>query len=431
MTMSQRAMPGHPGPRILLAATTRWSATARLAKALLAAGCDVAVVCPRQHPVTTIRHAPTAYRYHALTPLRSLRAALDAARPDVVIPCDDLATAHLVRLYDEAVAGGQASEGRRALLETSLGEPGGMQVAATRSRCMAFAHERGIRVPPTAVVHTEPELVDWLARHGCPAVLKTDGSYGGRGVRIIDSMAEASRVWHALSTPPSPARAVKRAIVNRDTTYLLPCLQRTRPVVNVQAFVAGQDANCTVACWKGKILASIGACVLKTLDALGPSSVLRVVDHREMFAAVEELVGQLRLSGLIGFDFLLEKGTGDAYLIEVNPRAPQVGHLQLGPGRDLVGAIRAAVSGEVPRTVAPVTDRDVIALFPQEWLRDPTSDYLKTAYHDVPWDEPELIRACVNPTFVHRAWTGLSHVGHEAKLKLAARSTISLCRRGS
>jgi hypothetical protein len=42
-----------------------------------------------------------------------------------------------------------------------------------------------------------------------------------------------------------------------------------------------------------------------------------------------------------------------------------------------------------------VTENDTIALFPQEWARDPKSEFLQSAYHDVPWEESELIRSCV------------------------------------
>ena len=42
-----------------------------------------------------------------------------------------------------------------------------------------------------------------------------------------------------------------------------------------------------------------------------------------------------------------------------------------------------------------VTDKKQIALFPREWLRDPASPWLTQAYHDVPWDDPEVLRACV------------------------------------
>jgi hypothetical protein len=91
-------------------------------------------------------------------------------------------------------------------------------------------------------------------------------------------------------------------------------------------------------------------------------------------------------------------------LIEINPRCTQVGHLALGPGRDIAAALRAAVSEEKVEETLSVTEKDTIALFPQEWLRDSASPYLRTAYHDVPWDEPELIRACIRARKKRAPW---------------------------
>ena len=68
--------------------------------------------------------------------------------------------------------------------------------------------------------------------------------------------------------------------------------------------------------------------------------------------------------------------------------------MTLGPGRDLPAALYAALSGEDIHPAPKVTENDIIALFPQEWMRDPDSAFLKSAYHDVPWEEPELLRAC-------------------------------------
>jgi hypothetical protein len=121
---------------------------------------------------------------------------------------------------------------------------------------------------------------------------------------------------------------------------------------------------------------------------------LRLIENPEMSAAAEKMVRRLKLSGLHGFDFMLESHTGNAHLIEINPRATQVGHLTLGPGRDLPAALYAALSGEGLRPAPKVTENDMIALFPQEWMRDPESAFLQSAYHDVPWEEPELLRAC-------------------------------------
>jgi hypothetical protein len=91
---------------------------------------------------------------------------------------------------------------------------------------------------------------------------------------------------------------------------------------------------------------------------------------------------------------MLETSTGKAHLIEINPRATQVGHLILGEGHDLPAALYAAVTGQAIHARPKVTDKTVIALFPQEWMRDPDSPFLQSSYHDVPWDEPGLIRAC-------------------------------------
>ena len=310
-------------PRILLAATSSWFATARLATAFVSAGCAVEVVCPLGHPATRSRAVPTVHPYLFFAPLHSIGAAICAARPDLIIPCDDLARSHMVRLYGRPERMGASVGAWRTLLEDSLGEPSMMSVPRARSELIALAQELGMRAPTTAVVRTREELRTWLREHPFPAVLKTDESYGGRGVRIVGSPTEADHAWRALSTPPSPGRTIKRAVVNRDMNYVVPCLRRTRPVVNAQTFVSGRDANCTVACWKGTILGRVTAVVLETVGMLGPASVIRLIENREIAAAVEVIVRRLNLSELIGLDFILEERTGHAHLIEMNRERPR------------------------------------------------------------------------------------------------------------
>ena len=92
---------------------------------------------------------------------------------------------------------------------------------------------------------------------------------------------------------------------------------------------------------------------------------------------------------------MLEQNSGDPYLLEMNPRATQAGHLTLGEGRDLPAALCAVMCGKPVRPSSKITENDTIAYFPQEWLRDPKSVFLKTAYHDVPWEAPDFVRVCV------------------------------------
>ena len=96
--------------------------------------------------------------------------------------------------------------------------------------------------------------------------------------------------------------------------------------------------------------------------------------------------------------------TGNAYLVEINPRSTQVGHLSLGPGRDIPAALYAALSGKAVEVAPRITEKDTIALFPQEWIRDAESPFLRLAYHDIPMEEPELIRDCVSNYQKQSAW---------------------------
>jgi hypothetical protein len=152
------------------------------------------------------------------------------------------------------------------------------------------------------------------------------------------------------------------------------------------------------------VLAALHFEVIEKRSAAGPATVVRWIENNDIATAAEKMVRRLNLSGVHGFDFMLEEQTGKAYLIEMNPRATQVGHLALGPGRDIPAALYAALSGKVPQSAPAVTENDTIALFPQEWIRDPESSFLQSAYHDIPWGEPEFVRDCVGNRRKQSAW---------------------------
>jgi biotin carboxylase len=243
-------------------------------------------------------------------------------------------------------------------------------------------------------------------------VLKADGSSSGEGVKIVHTVSEAKYALKALQSPPHLVRIAKRVLINRDMRWIRPAFERRRSVVNAQEFITGRDATSLVACWKGAVLAALHFEVVNKQYECGPASVLRLIENEEIAAAAEKVVRRLNISGLHGFDFLLEKDTERPYLIEMNPRATQVGHLALGPGRDLPAALNAAICGHaVPETVK-ITQNSTIALFPQEWLRNPQSTFLTSAYHDIPWEEPDLIRDCLRKTRRWHDWRSLEHWIH-------------------
>jgi carbamoyl-phosphate synthase L subunit-like protein len=391
-------------PTVLVATTARWFTTARLVVAVCNVGCAVDLVCPSRHPATKVRAVRQRYAYHGLTPLASFADAIAATNPDLIIAGDDLAVRHLQDLHRQADQTRPAGIALRELIERSLGAPESFPIMCSRSALISLARQEGIRAPLTQVISNTDDLRNWISRTGFPVVLKADGTSSGEGVRIARSHEEAKRAYGVLEAPPWLARAVKRALIDQDLRLVESVLTRRRSTVNVQEFVRGREATTLVACWKGEVRAGLHFEVLMKQRDPGPASVLRLIENPEMSSAAARIVRRLKLSGLHGFDFVLESQTGDPYLIEMNPRPTQVGHLTLGPGRDLPAALYAALTGKTIPESPIITDKTTIALFPQEWIRNPSGPYLGTAYHDVPWEEPELVRAGVRKT---RNWSAI------------------------
>jgi len=368
-------------PTILVATTSRWFPTARLAVALAQAGFTVDAVCPPRHPLGKTRAVAQICPYRGLAPLRSFVEAIAARRPDLILPGDDLATRHLHHLYSRENRQGRAGSPICQLIERSLGAAESFSVVYARTAFMQLAQEEGIRIPRTEIISNTHDLRAWVARMGFPTVLKADCTSGGEGVRVVHTIEQAEQAYRRLQAPPLLARAAKRALVDQDKTLIWPSLLRHRSVVNVQAFVAGREATSTVACWNGAVLASLHFEVLNKRSSAGPATVLRLIENAEMSGAAEKIARRLNLSGVHGLDFMLEADTGNAYLIEI-----------------------AAVSEQTVQPAPKLTEKDTIALFPHEWLRDPGSVFLQSGYHDVPWEEPELVRACIRKRLKQSAW---------------------------
>jgi Carbamoyl-phosphate synthase L chain, ATP binding domain len=389
--------------------------------ALAKAGCAVEVICPAGHPVERTNAAERIHNYRGLMPLTSFANAIASANPELLIPADDLATQHLHSLYDRELRQGKVNSAICSLIERSLGTPEGFPVVYARTAVMTLAREEGVRVPETKVISDTDDLKKWAAQVGFPFVLKADRTSGGTGVRVVHTFEEAEPAFRKLQAAPGFRRAIRQAWSEQDSTLLWPSVLRQRRTINAQAFISGREATSTVVCWQGTVLASLHFEVLHTAYSTGPATVVRWVQNVEMFSAAEKMARRLKLSGFYGFDFVFEGNSGNSYLIEMNPRATQAGHLTLGPGRDLPAALCAAISGDAVHTAPKVTENETIAFFPQEWLRDPASPFLRSGYHDVPWEESEFVRACVRGPHKRGAW-------HPEHNRIPALSTIRIPR---
>lgn len=375
--------------RILLSTTVHWPAAARLTCAFAGVGARVEGLFPAGHLMGKSRFLAAGHRYNPLLPLASLDAAIARSRPDLVVPCDDRATAHLI------VAAARQPR-TRALVERSLGRLESYAVLTARDRFIAAAIAADIAAPQTVRIDSERELDTALSRSGFPAVLKADARWGGEGVAIVRTRDQARGAFRRLSTGGSRLRNLARALNRRDLHFLRDAVHLPKIRISLQQFVPGQPATMAFACRQGRVVASIHMDVLETVRPNGPASVMRRIDCPEMEAAAARLAERFGLSGLHGLDFIRDPD-GRMHLIEMNPRATPASALALGAGHDLVAALAGTVAPEMHGARPTVTDNPVIALFPQEWRRNPASGWLRAAYLDAPWDDPAVLRASLEP----------------------------------
>jgi hypothetical protein len=372
--------------KILISTTVNWPSTARHAAGFAHAGCEVDVVAPTVAPVTLSRYVSNCYPYRPLSGLASLRAAITESQPDLIVSCDDRAVAILLQVFDAEPKDSPVA----ALIERSLGTPHRYARMISRDSSMRAARALGIRVPDTLPVSNEAALAECIGILGLPAVLKADGTWGGEGVCVVRTAEEARAAFRKLSRSPSRLKCVARAARRRDAHWLLAAVARQRRAISIQKFVEGQSAASGFAAWNGEVVGAVYYDVLKADGAFGPPSVIRRVDCPQIAEASRLVAQYFGLSGLHGMDFIRDS-KGDVHLIEINPRATQGGTLPFGQGRDLASSLASCLAPGA-KLRQPI-ENDTVVFFPREWLSNPASSWLVDGHHDVPWDDPAIMRA--------------------------------------
>jgi ATP-grasp domain len=369
-------------------------------------GCVVSIVCPVYgHPSQNVRVVHNTFPYKPLTPIDSLADAIEATKPDIIIPCDDLGVRHLHQLQSSKRAQYASEVDIPALIVRSLGPSESYATVASRYLLLKVTREEGIPTPKTSVIDNLADLEQWHSAQPFPWVLKADRTTGGCGVRIAHTLEEARGYFSDLRRSIGLMRLIKRLILDRNLILERQWydVRRIRPTVVAQSFVRGSPANCAVVCWKGKVLAGVSCEAVSTETSTGPATVVRLVNNATMMGAARKIADRLSLSGFFGLDFVIEEGTGAAYLIEMNPRCTPPCHLRLGIGRDMIGALSEQLTGKPLSEPVAITPNNLIAYFPQALVRN--SEFLSSSYHDVPEGETELIQELLRVELLSRQAT--------------------------
>ena len=150
-----------------------------------------------------------------------------------------------------------------------------------------------------------------------------------------------------------------------------------------------------VIAWRGEVLAGLSAIKLETHpDTTGPSSVVQFIEQAEMRATARAMISALGYSGFASLDFILD-AQNQAHFIELNSRPTPICHLGDYLGLDLCVRLREAIEGKRSADADPAGLPKKVTLFPQEWIRNANSPHFADSFHDVPWDDPEMVEAFV------------------------------------
>ena len=379
-------------PKILIAGLESWPGVARLPHALQDAGFEVGVACFEDSYLAATRFRnrffpwrPRCRRGGAL--LRRLKTIVEEWHPDFLVPADDPTVVFLSRAFERLKSGDRLA----SLLKFSLGNPAALLEAESKHSSLEQARRCGIRVPHSRAVASEAEMLMFAHDNGFPFLLKQSFGWAGVGVAVCRDESEAAAVWKNWHRRPAWKRHFYawRSIIRGRALH-----SRWQPVDKVivaSQFIAGKPAMCLATAFAGQVLAALTALKEKCFpNELGPSSVVRFIHNEEMRRAAEKLVAAWGVTGFIGFDFIVDS-RGDAWLIECNPRPTPISHLGARLGEDICAALYCRLAGQPPPPVKPGAEL-VVAHFPQELLRDPASPYLTNSFHDVPVDDPGLMR---------------------------------------
>ena len=381
---------------MLVISASLWPIAGRISIALSKAGFCVGALSRTD---SVIRKVKAIHAHFILKPWarkRSIVSAINAFAPDLLVCTDDDVVSDLHRIYQDVSKLAEPNSALRVarLIEASLGNPETFPIAREKSRLIEFAGALGVRCPRTIVVSDETALDHEIEKLQFPVVLKADGTCGGAGVRLVYERAEARKAFRELSMPGWLGVMVQSF---DELTYqpLLDGIRRRRRIVTLQEYISGRPANRALLCSRGTVLAGLSVEVHQTQHSTGPSTVSGIIHNREMQVAAETLVRGLGLTGYHGFDFVID-GTNQAWLLELNSRVTSMSHLSVGEFNPAAMLFSYISKNEIaPAAESPLMDK-LIAQFPQEWQRCPDSDYLRSCFHDAPWDEPEFARACLS-----------------------------------
>ena len=381
-------------PRIVFVSISNDIGGERVVAEMASNGVECGIISPKGFNCTLLkcisRHWPIPNHYGVRFGTLFIKGCLSQVVqewfPDLILPLDDTSAWLLRSLATDR----SVSVALRDRLEMSLGEPSSYPAAICRLEFMNAAQALNLRKPHHCEVTSRESAFATAEEWGYPLVIKAEHTSGGAGIAIVRNAQDLSDrlrwdfgKWFR--------QTVKTQIYNLAGFH-----DAGRATVMLQSYVPGTPAFRNVAAWKGQILTGVSFIAEQVHpEPTGASTVIRQIENVEMDQAASRITAALGFSGFVSYDFIVDRDSGAAWLIEVNSRCTGSTHLGRLWDLDVCGALSALLKGTSTTPLPSLIRPAAVALFPKELERDPESFYVRSpaVYHDVPVDEPHLLSA--------------------------------------
>ncbi len=172
----------------------------------------------------------------------------------------------------------------------------------------------GLPTPPSVEPRTEADLESMTRRIAFPVVLKLPMGNNSAGLTFCDNRASLIQSFSRL--------AARQAACGGEPPF-------------VQQKIDGDLVFTLCFCDAGRKLAEVVYRTRRTYPEAGGTSAHREsIRGGEVARLSERLVAATRWTGFLGLDFIVERSTGTAYLIDANTRANPAVHLGFLAGLD-------------------------------------------------------------------------------------------------
>ena len=370
-----------PMPRVLVATLgIDYPAPARLPDELQQAGCEVSLLAPAgalaAYTPYTDRRIIAAGNATPAAWAELLVREIERFDPAIVLPGDDAMVRLLLGLAFDPPASASAAN-VAALARASLGDLDRTVDAIDKTRLFELTHACGLRVAEGGIATSVDAATALASRLGYPVIVRAGFGTGGAGSKRCE---DESQVVVAMGKTP------------RATGWMPPGPRRHL----VQRWVDGPVIVRASLAWRGEEVAGTTRGRLATYpSALGPGSAVVFAGIPAIAEATRTLLRALQATGFVGAQFIVEPGTGAPLLLEINRRMVPATYGSGYAGIDQARALAAMLRGEPWSGPRDLDDGPgpALALFPQEWYRDPESAWLADLPCDAPWHDPALLRA--------------------------------------